>query len=134
MKIKNFARKPNSVLRSPTRRTPHNSKISSSEKANTIIMASTSETTITRMINHVLDTSEKIVNVVEEGISILMKGEASSVNGKTSTERSIPDDFGDEEMRMRSSPLEGVADSVLSNIMKGQVRGLGDDSVLLRIF
>lgn len=86
------------------------------------------------MINHVLDTSEKIVNVVEEGISILMKGEASSVNGKTSTERSIPDDFGDEEMRMRSSPLEGVADSVLSNIMKGQVRGLGDDSVLLRIF
>ena len=86
-------------------------------------MASASETTITRIINHVLETSEKIVNVVEEGISILLKGEPSS-GGRASTTKSIPNDFDDEEMRMPSSPLQGISDSVLGNIMKGQVSAL----------
>jgi hypothetical protein len=93
-----------------------------------------------KLTNFVVETSEQAVKVVEEGAAILMgldqgNDEASSSsNGDTlrdtqtgsydtegyedfSDLEGLPEDFLNEE-----SPLNGIAENVLSDIMKNQVR------------
>lgn len=96
----------------------------------------------TKVANDVLQASEDIVNRMEEGISVLMTGEIPKQQndaGKPPQESSsIPfdyeedidiDNLSEEEIQrilteemMENSPLEGIADSVIGDIVAGQVR------------
>lgn len=79
-----------------------------------------------RVASDVLEASEKLVNGVEEGLAILFSG-----NGETpqkpadSTSEEDGDDMEWDEARMaedlmQSSPLGGIAESVIGNILDGQ--------------
>lgn len=71
-----------------------------------------------KVANDVLEASEKLVNGVEEGLSILFSGGGA----KETQQDSLPEDEWDEmaEHLRDSSPLGGIAESVIGNILDGQ--------------
>jgi hypothetical protein len=96
-----------------------------------------SESYFTKLANDILDASEKIVDRFEEGLNILL-GELSDNSGSgaaannnkasssPSPESATEDEFegwdGNEEANMEDpSPLAGIAQSVMEDIMAGQV-------------
>lgn len=100
-----------------------------------------SEGIFNRLANEVLEASEQIVNRFEEGYNVLTTGELKPDQGSQpppagATMGSIPnmddadlDSLSEEDLQrlleehlMDSSPLEGIADSVLGDIVSRQVR------------
>jgi hypothetical protein len=83
-----------------------------------------------RAANNVLQATEEITNRMEEGISALLTGELPK---STEGEEAMPpsnegikiddDDFDDEmiEEEFMNSPLEGIADSVIGDLMAHSV-------------
>jgi hypothetical protein len=83
-----------------------------------------SESTLAKLANHVLESVELVAARAEEGLALLMAG--SKVDGDQAGFDDGPFDNDDVTMEMDEdmigSPLEGIADSVLSDIMSKQVR------------
>ena len=92
-----------------------------------------------KLTNEVLRATEQVTNTLEDGISLLLKGElsqqASSNNANNDKAHAgtfggndnmenpmIDDELFDDEDPMMGSPLEGIANSVLGDIMSKQVR------------
>ena len=92
-----------------------------------------------KLTNEVLRATEQVTNTLEDGISLLLKGELSQQGG-SNNDKGHGGNFGvndnnmdnpmmddelfadDEEDPMMGSPLEGIANSVLGDIMSNQVR------------
>lgn len=78
-----------------------------------------------RIANEVLEAAEHIVTRVDEGVAAIMHGSLPHDGASSHNIDSDPaadadyDPLMDEDME--GSPLEGIADSVLSDIMGGQV-------------
>jgi hypothetical protein len=88
-----------------------------------------SESYFARIVNEVLDASEKLTIRIEEGLNVVLSGgeEVPKTPGGTTppptTEHEFEDwdeDYADEE----SSPLAGMAESVMGDILSSQVRTL----------
>lgn len=87
-------------------------------------MATTeAEGVFAKLANQVLEAAEQIVARVDEGVSVLMHGELPTAARGNIMDPGASDfdiDYIDEDMA--GSPLEGIAESVLGDIMGGQVR------------
>lgn len=87
-----------------------------------------------KLSDFLVETSEQALKVVEEGSAILMSGgsphsndDTGDLNRDTNTNAHDSSDFSGEipeEYLGNDSPLNGLAEEVLSDIMKNQVRGL----------
>jgi hypothetical protein len=87
------------------------------------------ESYFAKVANDVLEATEQIATRMEEGLTAIMKGETPKQEDHY--DQPILDGMDgedgedwltiEEELR-RSSPLEGIAESVMGNIMAGQVR------------
>ena len=83
---------------------------------------------------HLIETSEQMIKVVEEGGSILLglSGEANegatTSTGQSSRTVDDPIDIFDDEQDIMNmnSPLNGIAEGVLGDIMKNQVLTCND--------
>uniref|UniRef100_A0A7R9ZM62 Transmembrane protein 18 n=1 Tax=Craspedostauros australis TaxID=1486917 RepID=A0A7R9ZM62_9STRA len=92
------------------------------------------EGVFTKLANFVLETSEQVVNVVEDGLAAITTGEMEQRDGASSSHASSayggPGGDGggefefseDDDDVMMESPLNGIADGVLKDIMKGQTK------------
>ena len=91
-----------------------------------------SESYFAKLTNEVLEASEKLVDRFEEGMNILwgeLEGTGSSGSRSTTQQQEQPleqDEFAgwdaDETgMDNEASPLAGIAESVMGDIMAGQV-------------
>lgn len=81
-----------------------------------------------KISNHILESAEHVATRLEEGLSVVMTGKLPGEEGAEST--TTTQDYGDgveEDIMMEmdedmmGSPLEGIADGVLSDIMSSQV-------------
>lgn len=75
---------------------------------------------------NVIDTAEQMIKVVEEGVAILT---GAQINGENLEETTYyghggADDMtiDEEDLSDMKSPLDGIAESVLGDLMKNQVR------------
>jgi hypothetical protein len=91
-------------------------------------MTERAEGTLERLANQILESVEQIANRVEEGFSVLLTGKLPGDQDQSSTRTPGNARMGidDDEMMeidedMLGSPLEGIADSVLKDIMDNQV-------------
>ena len=94
---------------------------------------SNTEGFFSQFANEVLGSAEKISNRLEEGLNAILTGDISAESKEPQGERpsmggEADEDFGDEEefdwsqVDMDSeSPLSGIAESVVGDIMQGQV-------------
>lgn len=84
-----------------------------------------SEGTLERLVNHILESAEQIATRFEEGLSVVMTGklpgEASEQSSTKDSFRDTDDILMDIDEDMMGSPLEGIADGVLGDIMSKQV-------------
>lgn len=104
-------------------------------------MSKAAEKFFNRIASDVLEATEHLSNRLEEGVfSALLTGELPKAATQQqehagSQQEFDPEDFGDfdgmdeeeirrmlEDQMMMGSPLEGIADSVMGDIMQGQVR------------
>ena len=85
----------------------------------------------TKLSNDVLKATEQVANRMEEGLALVMNGGRPQHDnaGAPSADRSGYVAFGNEdddqthiEKELRNNPLQGIADSVVGDIMSGQVR------------
>lgn len=98
--------------------------------------APSAERFFTKVANDVLDATEKLSVRMEEGINAIMTGSLlgdDSSSGSGASDGGFPasapslsndadtDDAAFSEEDLMSSPLDGIAESVLSDIMKNQV-------------
>ena len=95
-----------------------------------------SESYFTKLTNEILDASEKLTDRFEEGFNILwgelsQDGSSSGSGASTPQAETTNDEFegwGDDsqeheaEVMDESSPLAGIAESVMGDIMAAQVR------------
>jgi hypothetical protein len=108
------------------------------------------ENFLTKMANEVLQAADNVATRMEEGLSVIMTGELPK-EGAAAGDSNIPvqeeeefdmknfdikdfpefDNLSEEEIQrilqdemMQNSPLAGIADSVLGDIVSGQVRRL----------
>ncbi|GAX09965.1 hypothetical protein FisN_11Lh046 [Fistulifera solaris] len=82
------------------------------------------ESFLERVANDMLEASEKLVNGVEEGLAILFSSESQTAE-ETPPPQSVAEEWDDETMAeefvlQSSSPLSGIAESVMGNILQGQ--------------
>jgi hypothetical protein len=81
-----------------------------------------------KMTNDILQASEQLANHLEEGITAIFKGESTEASSDTGTGAGYAaDDDGEDQFEvleedLRHNPLQGIADSVVGDIMGGQVR------------
>ena len=76
-----------------------------------------------RVANEVLRASEELSGVMEDGISAMFKGEVpKKAMPPNSGEFEYDGDFEEIEEELMDSPLQGMTESVLSDIMQNQVR------------
>mmetsp|Transcript_42774 Transcript_42774/g.48606 ORF Transcript_42774/g.48606 Transcript_42774/m.48606 type:complete len:245 (+) Transcript_42774:55-789(+) len=82
-----------------------------------------SESTFERLTNHILESAELVINRMEEGFSILMPEKPPETRDGGATGDGIPYDntFMDMDEDMMGSPLEGIADGVLKDIMSSNI-------------
>ena len=107
----------------------YETKQTNSNKQRLIIMPESSSY-FERVANDVLEASEKLVNGVEEGLAILFAGgnggaTTPSPAEDVSTSRDEEEEWDETQMTenlMQSSPLGGIAESVIGNILDGQKR------------
>ena len=73
-----------------------------------------------RVANDVLKASEELSVVLEDGISAMFKGGGSEGKQEAMPESGEfePDDFEVIEEELMNSPLQGMTESVLSDLMK----------------
>lgn len=77
-----------------------------------------------RLANHILESAEQIATRFEEGLSIVMRGTHSGEAPEQPTSNEFDHDVLMEmDEDMMGSPLEGIADGVLSDIISKQVSG-----------
>ncbi len=78
-----------------------------------------------RLANHILESAEQIATRFEEGLSIVMTGKLSGEEPEQPTNKEFDHDEVLMEMDedIMGSPLEGIADGVLSDIISKQVSG-----------
>jgi hypothetical protein len=98
-----------------------------------------------KISNFVVETSEQAVKVVEEGTAILMGHDHGNYETSSSTEHISGDtqaanydteDYGDfsdleglpDDFLNQESPLNGIAENVLGDIMRNQVRAAKSNS------
>ena len=77
-----------------------------------------------RVANEVLRASEEITTIMEDGIAAMIRGEVPGIRLGEPTRETIHDqDLADidEENVMMDSPLMGIADSVIGDLMKNSV-------------
>lgn len=77
-----------------------------------------------KLANEVLEAAEHIVTRVDEGVSAILHGKLPDGNGGASnSDATEHDDMNDPllDEEIPGTPLEGIANSVLSDIMGGQV-------------
>eukprot|EP00545_Synedropsis_sp_CCMP1620_P005938 CAMPEP_0119014614 /NCGR_PEP_ID=MMETSP1176-20130426/10051_1 /TAXON_ID=265551 /ORGANISM="Synedropsis recta cf, Strain CCMP1620" /LENGTH=241 /DNA_ID=CAMNT_0006967817 /DNA_START=41 /DNA_END=766 /DNA_ORIENTATION=+ len=87
-----------------------------------------SESTFERLTNNILKSADQIANRIEEGFAILSTGKLPGEEGSHQAEQSGDGDplADDDQIMMEmdedmiGSPLEGIADSVLSDLMANQ--------------
>eukprot|EP00547_Thalassionema_nitzschioides_P002876 CAMPEP_0194200522 /NCGR_PEP_ID=MMETSP0156-20130528/1090_1 /TAXON_ID=33649 /ORGANISM="Thalassionema nitzschioides, Strain L26-B" /LENGTH=235 /DNA_ID=CAMNT_0038925529 /DNA_START=90 /DNA_END=797 /DNA_ORIENTATION=- len=84
-----------------------------------------SEGAFARLTNQILETADKAANVIDEGLSIMMTGKIKEDGAPTEEPLTgdLPDDDILTEMDedMMGSPLEGIADGVLKDIMSSNI-------------
>lgn len=97
-------------------------------------MTKSTESYFSRVANEILQSAEQIANRMEEGISVVLTGklpdeegvgaepkqEGAILDGNEADDDLVLDEDVDEIFR--SSPLQGMADQVLGDIMSSQVR------------
>ena len=97
------------------------------------------ESAFSKVANEVLQAAEQVATRMEEGLSVLMNGKLpDEVDDNTATAKQESpdfdtdtiDDLSEEEIQeilqremMENSPLGGIADSVIGDIMKNQASG-----------
>jgi len=75
---------------------------------------------IDKILNELSESSDRIMQVIQEGTSILFDSSSMTTNshGKVAT----ADYYGiDEQLGMQSSPLNDIANSFMNEVMQGQV-------------
>jgi hypothetical protein len=78
------------------------------------------ESYLTRLASDVLDATEKLSNQLEENLAtIFAKGDDQEKPPAEDT-NSPGDEWGDMDEELLDNPLEGITESVLGDIMKGQ--------------
>lgn len=85
-----------------------------------------SESYFTKLANEILDASEKLTNRFEEGLSILwgdLEGSGKDTDSDNAQQFNAENEFEgwEEEAMDDSSPLAGIAESVMGDIMASQV-------------
>ena len=77
-----------------------------------------------KVANDVLKASEELSIVLEDGIAAMIKGAGGEAKASHETESGEfeADDFEVIEDELMNSPLQGMTESVLSDLMKNQVR------------
>jgi hypothetical protein len=75
----------------------------------------------TRVANDVLKASEELSVVLEDGIAAMLNGGAKAESEPVAPDSAEFEGFEDIEEELRNSPLQGMAESVLSNLMANQV-------------
>ena len=98
-----------------------------------------SESYFTKLANDILDASEKLTIRVEEGLNVLWNELEGNNGGATTraaeqqqgaTIESEFEDLDQEEGMDESSPLEGIAESVMGDIMASQVSAMKTQKLL----
>ena len=86
-------------------------------------MGAETESYWTKLANDVLEATEQIAIRMEEGINALMSGDAAKSDDQAKEPEQHNDEVLDDEEfdDMDGSPLEGIADSVIGDIMSNQV-------------
>jgi len=91
-------------------------------------MAAKTEGYVAKLTNEVLQAAEHIVTRFDEGASAILHGKLPDENGGENTGDSDASDFHMSDDNdplldddMEGSPLEGIAESVIGDIMGGQV-------------
>lgn len=87
------------------------------------------ESFFTKLSNDVLEATEQVANRMEEGLALLFNGGDSQrnhagQNPASADHNPFRDDDDDQEHleeELRNNPLQGIADSVVGDIMIGQV-------------
>ena len=91
-----------------------------------LIMTNQAESYFSKIANDILEAADQIVTRFDEGLNVILSGklpEGGGVTPGTTSENVLgPDNdlFMDMDEDMHGSPLEGMADSVLKDIIKGQ--------------
>ena len=88
-----------------------------------------SESYCTKLANEILDGAEKIADRFEEGLNIIMGAQSTDSTGSGTPPESPPadhefegwDGMEDGEVMDESSPLAGIAQGVMEDIMSAQV-------------
>jgi hypothetical protein len=74
-------------------------------------------------LNHLMQSVEQVANRMEDGISVIMTGKLSSSEVPTNDPLDIDDNtLLDMDESMMGSPLEGIANEVMKDIISNQVR------------
>lgn len=76
----------------------------------------------TKVANDVLDATERLSNAIDDGVSVLLTGSLPEEQQREAPDIMLEGDDEAEEM-FAHSPLKGMAESVLGDIMQSQVRG-----------
>lgn len=85
-----------------------------------------SESTLAKLTNDVLEATEQFAARIEDGLSVVMSGKLpdDSAQQAPPAAKAMPDaadDFHMGEEEMMESPLNGIAENVIGDIMKEQV-------------
>lgn len=89
-------------------------------------MTNQAESYFSKIANDILEAADQIVTRFDEGLNVILSGKLPEVGGATpgTTSDNIlgsdNDLFMNMDEEMTGSPLEGMADSVLKDILKGQ--------------
>jgi len=86
-----------------------------------------------KVANDVLQASEHLSNRLEEGVSAILTGEPPKEKQEApNTGDDEEDEFEMIDEDLMNSPLEGIAESVMGDILQGQVRALYKRGVFFR--
>ena len=88
-----------------------------------------SEGSFERIVNHILESADQLAARLEDGVSVLMTGKlpeseqssTSNPNQHQQGHHDVDDVLMEIDEDMMGSPLESMADGVLSDIMSRQV-------------
>jgi hypothetical protein len=88
-----------------------------------LVPLSTMSEYFARVANEVLRATEEITTIMEDGIAAMIKGELPGMKIISDITETVQDNEFDgiEDHMMMNSPLEGIAESVLGDLMKNSV-------------
>jgi hypothetical protein len=78
-------------------------------------------------VNHLLQSVEQVANRMEDGITAIMKGKLPDSEVPSNVPPGLDDSsLYDMDESMMGSPLEGIANEVMKDIISNQVRTFGN--------